>query len=208
MSRGATARLFVAVDPPPAVREQLAEWARGMVAASRGSGSRRGGLRPLSAQSLHLTLCFLGSRPVGEIDALAAALGDCEEHACELSVGAPLWLPARRPRALAVEIHDRAGGLARVHAHVSTALADAGGWEPERRRFRPHITLVRIGRGALAARGSRDDRSRREPQPQPLPATPRLDFAPEAIVLYRSWLDPAGASYEPLARSELAPAAR
>lgn len=99
-------------------------------------------------------------------------------------------------------------GLARVHAHVSTALADAGGWEPERRRFRPHITLVRIGRGALAARGSRDDRSRREPQPQPLPATPRLDFAPEAIVLYRSWLDPAGASYEPLARSELAPAAR
>jgi 2'-5' RNA ligase len=174
--------------------------------ASRAGGSRRGGLRPLSAHSMHLTLCFLGARPVAEIDALAAALGGCDEDACELSVGAPLWLPARRPRALAVEIHDRAGELARVHAHVSSALCDAGGWEPERRRFRPHITLVRIGRGALAPRGTRAERSPRGPQP--LPATPRLRFEPEAIVLYRSWLEPEGARYEMLARSELAPAAR
>ena len=40
MPRGATARLFVAVDPPPAVCEELAEWARealaGPAARSRG----------------------------------------------------------------------------------------------------------------------------------------------------------------------------
>ncbi len=197
MSRGASARLFVAVDPPLRVREELADWARRVAVEARS----RGGLRVLAAPSLHLTLCFLGSRPVGEIDALAAAIGDYEEHACELSVGAPLWLPPRRPRALAVEIHDRDGELARVHAGVSGALSSVSGWQPERRRFRPHITLIRVGRGAFGTARAGSTRARRE---QPLPATPWLSFVPEAIVLYRSWLAADGASYEALARSELA----
>jgi 2'-5' RNA ligase len=201
MSRGASARLFVAVDPPLGVREELADWAR-RVAVEAGS---RAGLRVLAATSLHLTLCFLGSRPVGEIDGLATAIGDCDEHACELSVGAPLWLPTRRPRALAVEIHDRDGELARVHEGVNGALSSISGWQPERRRFRPHITLIRVGRGAFGNGRVGSARAHRE---QPLPATPWLTFVPEAIVLYRSWLAPGGASYEALARSELTPAVR
>jgi 2'-5' RNA ligase len=205
MSRGASARLFVAVDPPLRVREELADWARRAAVEMRSRGGQSAGLRVLAASSLHLTLCFLGSRPVGEIDVLAAAIGDCDEHGCELSVGAPLWLPTRRPRALAVEIHDRDGELAGVHARVSTALASVSGWRPERRRFRPHITLIRIGRGAFGAGRAGSTRARGE---QPLPATPWLSCAPEAIVLYRSWLSSDGASYEALARSELAPAAR
>ena len=193
----------MAVELPLWVREWLAEWARRVADVSPG---RRGGMRVLPVQSLHLTLCFLGSRPVGEMAALAAAVGSYEGPACELSLGAPLWLPARRPRALAVEVHDREGEMARVQSDLSEALVRAGSWEPERRRFRPHITLVRIGRGAYAPRGSRGDRA--PAALSPLPATPGLDFAPEAIVLYRSWLDADGASYEPLARNELVAAGR
>jgi 2'-5' RNA ligase len=200
MSRGATARLFVAIDPPVDVREELADWARGVVVDARSHVGVRGGLRALAASSLHLTLCFLGSRPVSEIDRLAAAVSDCDEHACELSVGAPLWLPTWRPRALAVEIHDRGGELARVHARVTGLLSSVSGWQPERRRLRPHITLIRVGRGTAGARRADPDRASRE---QSLPATPRIGFIPEAIVLYRSWLAPEGASYEALSRSEL-----
>jgi 2'-5' RNA ligase len=198
MSRGATARLFVAVDPPLSVREDLVEWARGVAVAARAAGSSRGAVRLLDAESLHLTLCFLGSRPVDEIEALAAALAACAEQPCELSVGAPLWLPTRRPHALAVEVHDHEGELALVRQRLSEVLSGASAWRPERRRFRPHITLARVRRGA-------GDRSGHE---RALPATPRLSFTAEAIVMYRSWLAPEGASYEELARSALVTAGR
>jgi RNA 2',3'-cyclic 3'-phosphodiesterase len=196
MSRGATARLFVAVDPPAEVSQQLAAWARG-AAAGLGLRAGRGGRRPLrllTPDTLHLTLCFLGSRPVAEIETLASALDACALQPGELRVGAPVWLPPRRPRALAVEIHDDGGELATLHAEVSRALTTACDWQPERRRFRAHVTLARVA--ARAAVRSRQV----EPE---LPPTPSLRFTPPAIVLYRSWLSPAGASYEPLLRKAL-----
>jgi RNA 2',3'-cyclic 3'-phosphodiesterase len=216
MSRGATARLFVAVDPPPQACEGLAEWARVVAASARRAGSPRGALRLLDVHALHLTLCFLGSRPAGEIEALAETVGACDEHACELSVGAPLWLPPRRPGVLAVEIHDRSGELAALQERVSGALSSVSGWEPQRRRFRPHITLARVRRdltrrrrSTISPAGAGGDRpSDRSGGELPLPATPRLSFTPMAVVLYRSWLAPEGATYEALARGELAPAGR
>ncbi len=205
----------MAVDPPVWASEQLAEWARGLAASARVAGSARGSLRLLDAHSLHLTMCFLGSRPVGEIAALAAALAPCAERAVELSVGAPLWLPARRPQALAVEIHDGDDELLRIHERVNEALRNVSCWQPERRRFRPHITLARVRGGGRrrprnGSAGGSGERSRAgfSPREQPLPPTPRLSFTPEAIVLYRSWLTPEGAIYEALASSELAVAGR
>jgi 2'-5' RNA ligase len=220
MSRGATARLFVAIDPPAAVREKLAAWAREatlqwlppfvdgveepslrvggpLPAGARPSRARARPLRLLHPDALHLTLIFLGSRPVGEIEAVDAALGTCEGEVGELSLGAPLWLPPSRPHALAVEVRDLAGELARLHQTVSGAVARATGWEPERRRFRAHITVVRVGGG-----GGRRPAWREEG----LPATPQLSFTPTALVLYRSWLLPAGASYEAITTRALSPA--
>ena len=75
MSGGARARLFVAVDPPLAVREQLALWAR-TAAAARPTVAHPT-LRLLDPDLLHLTLCFLGSRPVAEITAIGSTLGEC-----------------------------------------------------------------------------------------------------------------------------------
>jgi RNA 2',3'-cyclic 3'-phosphodiesterase len=194
MSGGATARLFVAVDPPAPVREQLAAWGRGVASAAGRRASGRGGrpLRLVDPQALHLTLCFLGSRPVEEIEAIGAALGDIPAHVGRLSVGAPQWLPPRRPRALAVEIHDSGDALERLHRAVAGSISRTVDWQPERRRFRAHITIARMSPAAGRDRGSPDARSE-------LPATPQLDFAPEAIVLYRSRLAPAGATYEALA---------
>jgi len=194
MSGGARARLFVAVDPPLAVREQLTFWARTAAAAT--SAAAPPALRLLEADLLHLTLCFLGSRPVAEITAIGSALGDCATRVGELGVGAPLWLPRARPRSLAVAIHDDAGELALLHSAVTRALSDASAWEPERRRLRAHITVART-------RGRADARRDQEPGSFALPATPQLCFKPESLTLYRSWLSEEGASYEALAKHDL-----
>jgi RNA 2',3'-cyclic 3'-phosphodiesterase len=190
VSRPPTARLFVAVDPPPESCALLAAWARELALETGPDGWP---LRVLRADSLHLTLCFLGSRPAGEIDALAGALAPAAGPLGELRVGAPLLLPPRRPRSLAVEIHDD-GGLALLHGRLVAELTRVSDWQPERRRLRPHVTLARVRGAARAAR----------PPAMTLPPTPPIAFTPRELVLYRSRLDPAGASYEALARCELA----
>jgi len=195
MTNAPSARLFVAVDPPVDVCEELAAWAR---TAVRGLGLRGGGSAPvrmLDPESLHVTLCFLGSRPVEEITAIGAALGECALPVGELSVGAPLWLPPRRPRALAVEVRDDPDrGLAALHSALLDALARVCDYREERRRFRAHVTLARMREGSRGSGGGRV-----------LPATPTLSFTPASIILYRSWLSPGGASYEALATRTLIP---
>jgi 2'-5' RNA ligase len=193
--RGPTARLFVAVDPPEEVCEQLTAWAR---QATRGVGTRGGAkttLRVLDPELLHVTLCFLGDRPAGEMDTLAEQLSTCHGHGEDLSLGAPLWLPERSPRALAVELHDSRGRLALLQAEVLAALQRVSGWQSsggahtdarthtDKRRFRPHVTVARLRRGTA-------------PQQRVLPPTPSASFSPRELVLYRSWLSPEGASYE------------
>jgi RNA 2',3'-cyclic 3'-phosphodiesterase len=187
-----TARLFVAVDPPRAVREQLAAWARIAVREmSRHSGAPP---RLLDAELLHVTILFLGNRPVGKIESVATELRACGGPIGELSVGAPLWLPPRRPRALAVELHDEHGRLGSVRESVVAALGESGGSRAAAARrtpskhhhFHPHITVARM-------------RSNTAPRDRTLPPTPALSFQPSEMILYRSWLSSEGASYEPLA---------
>jgi len=149
-----SARLFVAVDPPAEVCRELGGWARAVAAegfagaAGRPRAHQRGPahpeLRVLDAEGLHITLCFLGSRPVEEIEELSFAVTSCSGEVDELSVGAPLWLPPRHPRALAVEIHDASGELERLQRELTAALRDAVDWQPGHRRFRAHLTVARV----------------------------------------------------------------
>jgi 2'-5' RNA ligase len=195
MSDAPSARLFVAVDPPGHVCEELAVWARGALRGTGSTGVEASSVRVLDPELLHVTLCFLGNRPVEEIAVIGEALGECASGVGELRIGAPLWLPPRRPRTLAVEVRDDAdGGLASLHGMLAQALTRACGYEQERRRFRAHVTLARMREGH---RGRPDERT--------LPPTPALSFTPAKVILYRSWLSPAGASYEALVTRTLGP---
>jgi RNA 2',3'-cyclic 3'-phosphodiesterase len=173
-------RLFVAAELPVAVRDELAHWTR--AAVGRGAQPRR-----LEADSLHLTLCFLGEQPSAAVTEVAAALAERAELLAavgELGLGAPVWLPPRRPRVLAVEVGDPAGALRALRDAIAGDLERCLDWEPARERFRPHVTVARMSAGSQRARE--------------LPPTPSLRFAPTAATLFRSTLDPGGARYEPL----------
>ncbi len=144
------------------------------------------GMRLIDRRYLHVTLCFIGWRDSDEVGEIAAACRTAVDPATfPLSLGEALWLPPRRPRVLAVELPDPQGGLVRLQAAVSTALAEGGFYEPESRPYLGHVTVARVKTGA---------RVRPEPLPPPKPET----FDAEAVTLYRSRLQRGGARYEAL----------
>jgi 2'-5' RNA ligase len=220
MSHPASARLFIALDLPSGLRQELNSWARCALRAAASAPPepvvRRGrraarpehraagrlhGIRTLDAELMHVTLAFLGSRPVEEIGPLCGIVELCAAPQMgEVSIGAPLWLPPRRPRALAVELHDDDGCLADLHRTLERDLRAGGlisatpNHGEGHRAFRPHVTVARLRQGAV-------------PRDRILEPTPRRAFVPQRLVLYRSWLSPEGASYEPLAASMIAPEA-
>jgi 2'-5' RNA ligase len=173
------ARLFVALDLPPDVRDALEQW---RTAAPR----RVRGLRLVDPAALHVTLCFLGWRFAHETEeigaACAAAIGSW--GALKLSLGDSVWLPDRRPRVLAVRIEDPSDSLSELQATLSTALTSGGWYMPESRPFLGHVTVARVPRGARARAVN-------------LPVLPALPFSADRVTLYRSRLAPSGARYEP-----------
>lgn len=185
MTRSGTGlRLFVALDPPSGVRETLAVWLRSQRAVHPL-------VRAVPAEDLHVTLAFLGSRDSSEVSAIARATvaAGATGSALGLRTGGPVWLPPRRPRTLAIELHDDRGDLAHLRSALASALRDAIGWRDDR-PFRPHLTVGR----------------RRPGTPMPshaLDPTPALTFDAEALTLYRATLDPDRARYTAVERMGL-----
>jgi RNA 2',3'-cyclic 3'-phosphodiesterase len=187
VSGASTARLFVAVDPPIDVRERLVAWARAAL-ADRAKDAHRARLRLIEAEMIHITICFLGERPLGDIESIGSVLHRCARPAGELSLGAPVWLARNHPRALAVEVHDDGLHLTHIQQSIRRALLDELGLQLKPGRFRAHVTVARMPAGEVPQRL------------RVLMATPAVRFSAQSLTLYRSRLSPGGASYEPLVR--------
>jgi 2'-5' RNA ligase len=186
---GERARLFVALELAPDAREALTRW-------RASAPAQVPGLRLVRPEDLHATLCFIGSRPAREIEPIASACGVVAgEPVVESRLAGALWLPARRPRVLAVALEDADGALARIQATLSASLVAGGWYAPESRPFLAHVTVARVGRDARV-------------RPRALEPPPALDVRCSRVTLYRSRLGPAGARYEPLEVVELGSAPR
>jgi 2'-5' RNA ligase len=177
-------RLFAAADLPAGVRHELAAW--GAACAHEVPA-----LRPVDEQRLHVTLVFLGSRTAEEAEEIGALVTACADGPVEVALGDALWLSPRRPHVLTVAVRDASGRLEALQARVSAALQEGAGHEPEGRRYRPHVTVARVRRGA-----------RVRPGDVALQRVPSASFALEALTLYRSHPGPAP-RYEALARTAL-----
>ena len=174
---GVSLRLFVALDLPDPVRAELASYRDAVAEAEV--------WRPVDAAAFHITLAFLGHRPDEDAAAVAALL-PAGGAAPGLRLAGALLLPPRRARVLTVAVEDVDGALAPLQAAVSDRLAAAGLFVPEKRPFRPHVTLARLRSGARAPRAVAVE-------------PPALAFSGTAVTLYRSHLGRGGATYEPLA---------
>ena len=179
------ARLFLALEPVEDDREALAAWRDELVAG-------RSDLRPLAAESLHLTLVFLGYQAEKDIpriwDAASSAVGRLEPALLRPARVAPV--PPRAPRLFALDLEDEGSRAAAIQAAAAEPLAAERFYRPEKRAWWAHLTLARVKRGVRAAPLEPD-----RPPPGPLRAT--------VVTLYQSLLRPQGALYVPLERIEL-----
>ncbi len=132
-------RAFIGLFPSPDSLTALVD-GQGRALAECSAGR----LRVLPAESLHLTLAFLGNLDRAQLDSAAAVVeasaavsGPIDAHSTQL-----LLLPERRARVIALAI-DSAGRLEAL-AQVLAGRLRAAGLPVERRRFRAHVSLARV----------------------------------------------------------------
>lgn len=165
-------RLFCALTLPAYVREALVAWQR---------DSLRGAARAVEPRNLHVTLAFLGHRPVEEVDRVAKSL-----EAVVRALSGPIRLSPLRYREtrsvgmlVLADEEERAGRLARdLHGR----LERVGAYEPEKRPWLPHVTVLRF---------------RAPPRLRP-PLPDLAPFSPSGAAVYHSVLARCGARYEVL----------
>ncbi len=178
-------RIFLALPLPAEARAVLAR-----LAAELAPGQMPG--RAVADENLHLTLIFLGQMGGAELEALDAQMQGLAAEPVRLEFQGWQALGGAAPKVLALG----ATGPEALHGRVLSRLR-AAGLTPGRRRFRPHVTLVRLPRRPAPGRGARLAAILGNRAPRIAPV--RVD----RLGLYRSHLSPRGARYEMLAHYPL-----
>lgn len=171
-------RLFIAIALPDPVREAL-------------SGLRSGlpGARWVEPEAMHLTLRFIGEVDETEAEDIDAALAAITAPAFDLAIsGIGSFQSRRRVRSIWVGL-QRSEPLARLQGKVESAVVRAG-FEPEGRKFKPHVTLARLKNTPVGRVGAYME-THDTLAMAPFPVT--------AFTLMRSYLNRDGPHYEVLA---------
>ena len=182
--------MFVALDLPEIVRQDIADWSEVELADPA--------LRRVAAESLHVTLAFLGNRPLTQVEPIAEAMEAVADRQVLLELGGPVGRPSSgRPRLVALPVlHGPVPGL---WERLTEILSYDRLYTTEKRPFWPHVTVARV---RAEGRGSRRPMRVEIPSgPSPTARTGWFDGV--RISLYRSELQPSGARYVPLAQVQL-----
>jgi 2'-5' RNA ligase len=127
-------RYFFALWPDEAVRDRLSALA---------SGSRPPEGRRHSAEDLHITLVFLGQIAPSQKRCVEEVADAIRGIAFELSIDHTGYWPG--PRIFWASPGETPQALSQLVADLNNGLTGCG-HEPERRRYKPHVTLYRKAR--------------------------------------------------------------
>ena len=196
-------RTFVALDLDPAIRQRIKDFmeeVRGLAPEARW----------MNAESLHVTLKFIGEKPDAAIADIEASLRSIHARSFQLRSSGTGFFPT--PRAarvfwIGIQAEDDLTQLART---IDESLAKIG-IAKEDHAYSPHLTLARASGGSGApARSKGDKPNRRFAKLQEfLAGHGALDFGSmtaREFFLYRSQLSSKGSQYTKIAHFELQPA--
>lgn len=157
-------------------------------------------VRWVKPESIHLTLKFLGDvyeKTVPDIkaglEAAAAQVRPFRMNVAELGC----FPNERRPRVIWVGVQEGSGALKALFDALEKQMSDLG-FDPERRKFHPHLTLGRVRRSASRSEVHEVARVLQSDRIGPLGA---VDCS--QVHLYQSDLRPSGAVYSRLASAGL-----
>lgn len=166
-------RAFLAIPLPAKLCEELAAVGRGIA-----------GLRAQKAETIHLTIRFLGDIEDPEPVTKAAAEVARRHAAFDVSLaGVSAFPDARRPRVVWVGLGEGEEAARALATDIEAAVV-ALGFPPEERPWNAHVTLGRF-----------KTRPPRPPHFDPLKSFGRARA--DRMVFYRSVLTPKGALHEP-----------
>ena len=169
-------RLFVAIDLPDETKDQILSLREDDLPPGR--WTRR--------DALHLTLHFIGDVPEAVARAYQRALAQVKVGAFDLRIQGVGQFPIDdRPRVIWAGVQNRPA-LRALHEAVGGAL-EREGYRRERRRFHPHITLMRFKKPIRRGTASRWLAAHIDFYAEP--------FRVEQFTLYESDLQPSGAVY-------------
>jgi RNA 2',3'-cyclic 3'-phosphodiesterase len=174
-------RLFIAIELPDGIRDALARVQSELKAATHSA-------RWVAAESIHITLKFLGEVQEGKIADIHAAVTGLTWKPFTITVRGVGFFPGTRsPRIFWAGMESPT--MQELAAQVDSKMEPLG-FEKEKRAFRPHITLAR-------AKDTRIDAS------LVTAATHFKDhdfgsFFVDRMFLFRSTLRPSGAVHEKL----------
>ncbi len=187
-------RLFVALDIDPSIRERIARFldeVRGLAPAARW----------VSAESLHVTLKFIGERPDAMVSEIEPAIRSVSAKAFQLSFHGTGFFPnqnSARVFWIGIEADTALGELA---AQIERALVPLR-IEAENRAFNPHLTLARAGEGAPGRQMSDKPNRTFSALREKFGTMPAADFGTMRAAdffLYRSQISSRGSQYSKLA---------
>lgn len=181
---GPSYRLFLAVELPGEVTEELVSWQDQFLKADRA-------LRMTPEGQIHITLVFLGQMGDRERELAEAQLEALNERtALNLTATGLVGLPkGRSPRVIAAEIEDREGRIQAMQGALAAGLVEKRLYKKEKHPYFPHVTVAR-------ARG-RPVVNLLDMHPGP------VQFTAVRVTLYNSILKPDGAVHRPLKTVEL-----
>jgi RNA 2',3'-cyclic 3'-phosphodiesterase len=193
-------RLFIALDIDDAIRERIARFMEGVQGFAPEA-------RWVKAESLHVTLKFIGEQPDMAVKRIEDALGAIRAEETELIFRGYGFFPTAKA-ARVFWIGMEAGlQLTALAVAVDEKMASLG-IEKEERAFSPHLTLARGGAGSGSPRWRKGDGPNRMFQvlQEKLSALPAPEFGSMTtrdFYLYQSKLSPKGSEYTKLARFAL-----
>ncbi len=186
-------RLFVALDIDPSIRGRIAQFMDGV----RGFAPDA---RWVSAESLHITLKFIGEWPAERLDELKRALVGVHGRPAEITFSGTGFFPTPKS-ARVFWIGIQAGPELASLAGAVDAATSTLGVESEKRAFAPHLTLARTGSGRPQRVSSNRTNSSFRRLQEKLAAMPAPAFgtmSPREFFLHESKLSPKGAVYTKL----------